>query len=200
MGLKGQIFLLSAAIIIVIFILIELNLLNFYLSNKNNFYIYDYETDYIYCIEKEIFLSSSITNQSSLENFIDFIKFERNFLNSKNYNLNLFATFVSYKKNSNNKINVTLINYLNKDFNVEIYLNSTPQQSDTIFLQQNDIYSKLFDINQWQDYTLKIKYFEEFNMTLDFEENDVIFVFIDINISSTNINYIDKLQKTYYFT
>ncbi|MEM5799088.1 MAG: hypothetical protein QXZ43_00235 [Candidatus Aenigmatarchaeota archaeon] len=200
MGLKGQVFLLSSAIIIVVLTIIELNFLDLYRSNRINIYRYNYETDYIYTIEKEIFLSSSISNQSCLENFIDFLNFEKNFLYSKNYNINTFVAFVSYYKNIDNKINLTLINYMNKDFNVEIYINSTPQQSDSIFLKNNKNYSKLFDIDPQKDYILTIKYLEEFNMTLSFKENHAIFIFIDINVSSENINYIDKSQKIYYFT
>ncbi|MBU5688517.1 MAG: hypothetical protein KQA41_02320 [Candidatus Aenigmarchaeota archaeon] len=200
MGIKGQVFLISTIIIIVILTIIELNFFNFYILNQKSSEIYSYEKDYIYNIEKEIFLSCSISNENSLENFIDFLNIEKNFLYSKNYDFNSFFTFVSYKSNNYNKINVTLINYMNKDFNVEIYINSTPEQSDSISLQKNNIYSKLFDIDPEKDYILTIKYLEEFNMSISFKENDAIFVFGDINISSENINYIDKLQKTYYFT
>jgi len=35
---------------------------------------------------------------------------------------------------------------------------------------------------------------------LDLKDTDTLFIFLDFNASSTKVKYIDKSQKTYYFS
>lgn len=196
MELKGQAFLISSIVIIIVLTIIELYFKLFYQNNKYN---YNFEIQYFENIKKEIFLSSVLTNESSLENFIDFLSFEKNYLETKNYNSSFFAVHVSNYNHIKNKINITLINFMDKNIIVNFVLNSTPQQSDNVLLLKNEYYSKIFDIDPNQDYKLTIDYEDQFNMTIELTNESGIFIFLDMNIFSEKIKYIDKSEKSYYF-
>jgi hypothetical protein len=198
--MKGQAFLISTAIIVVVLTLLQLTYFQF--QEKNSKSTYDYRIDYEYFLrlEKEIFLSSHITDERSLENFIDFLNLAKTELSSKSYNISIFAAHISNYDDNPGIINVTLINLMNKDIPVSLKLNSTPEQSDSFNLQNGKYQSKTFAVDRQHDYVLLIDYTESFNITLDLKNSDSLFIFLDFNASSRGVKYIDKSQKTYYFS
>ncbi len=198
--MKGQIFILSSVIIIIALTIIELNFLNAKLNNDDVTYMYNFEIQYIENLKKEIFISSILTEQNCSDNFIDFSDFIKNDLESKNYKFEMFGVLVYYKKDIPNKINITIINYMNEDLAVDLYLNSTPNQSNSTVIQKNRFYSILFDVNPHENYNLKINYNGSVNMTINFKEKVSVFVYVDLNIYSDDMKYIDKSQNSYYFS
>jgi hypothetical protein len=198
--MRGQAFLISTAIIVVILTLLQLMYFQFQEKNLRSTYEYMIEYEYFLRFENEIFLSSYITDQKSLDNFIDFINFTKIDSSSKNYNISIFAVHVSNYDDSPNIINVTLINFMGNNISVYLKLNSTPEQSDSVMIEDGSYYSKIFTVNREHDYSLIIDYTESFNMVLDLKNKDSLFVFLDFNASSRNAKYIDKSQKTYYFS
>ena len=198
--MKGQVFLISAAIIIVVFSLLQIMFFQFQEKNLKSTYDFKLEYEYFLMIEKEIFLSPYISDENSLENFIDFLNFSKTESLSKNQNINIFAVHVSNYDDNPSVINVTFINFMDKGFTVYSSLNSTPEQSDSFFLEENKQYSKNFFVERSNDYSLFINYTDTFNLLLDLKDTDTLFIFLDFNASSTKVKYIDKSQKTYYFS
>ncbi|MCX8179239.1 MAG: hypothetical protein N3E38_00660 [Candidatus Aenigmarchaeota archaeon] len=196
MEVKGQTLLMSALIVVITLVIIEIDYFNFSLD-KNIFENSKYELDYVKKILEELFLTIAISKNNSVENFGDFIHFVKNDLLSKDYNFSAFVVIV--KPQTPNELNVTLFNFKGKNLTVYVYLNSTPPQTSNFLLLDNQNYSLSF-IHTQEDYYFEIIYDDKFNMTLDFREKYSVFAYIDIFISNKNMAYKDKSQKSYYFS
>jgi hypothetical protein len=198
--MKAQGFIISSMIILLALTILQFSFFNFRQKNLQLTYDYRIEQDYFDALRNEMLLSASLTDENSLENFMMFLNFSKTEAISKNYDVKIFAVHVSNNDNNPNAINVTLINFLDKNISVFLALNSTPEQTDSAFIQKDKYYSKIFSVDRQKDYSLLISYTDSFNMTLDLRNTDSIFVFLDLNATSEKFKYIDKSQKSYYFT
>ncbi len=198
--MKAQGFLVSSIIILLALTFLQLLFFDFQEKNMQLSYEYRIEREYFEALKDEMFISASLTDKNSLENFIRFLNFSKAEAVSKNYNVAIFAVHVANYDDEPDEINLTLINFLDRDALVDLKLNSTPEQSYSVFVQKDKYSSNLFSVDRQKDYNLLISYPESFNMSLDLKNLDSVFIFLDFNVSSDRIKYIDKSQKSYYFS
>ncbi|MFH8080406.1 MAG: hypothetical protein QXO84_00795 [Candidatus Aenigmatarchaeota archaeon] len=190
--MKGQAILMSAMILIMVFTIIELDIFNFL---QNPTLDKDYNLHYFEKLKKEITLA--LTNENSVENFLDFLLLIKQDAALKNYNFSLFSVIAT---NDTNKLNVSVLNYLDTNINVTLKINTTPHQIQNILLMKGECYNFTFDIESDSDYELEINYTENITIPIIFREKNNIFAFIDVFLQNENIRYIDKFRKSYYFS
>lgn len=199
---KGQIFLITSVIFIIVLIILKINFNPDEIEIKRVETEYDFRTQYFANVNKEIFKSVEISyNQPSniTKNLFDFANFTRDKMNEKAFNFELLLVS-SVSPTSGTVLNVTVINLLNRTIDVNLTLNSTPQQSDTKNgLSDYGMYETIFNIVQGQGYKLTIKYMnQESNMTIITKSGKSIYtLFADTKISDGEIEYKDKSQNSY---
>jgi len=197
---KGQIFLIAASVFIVVLLIIKVGFDASDIDRKIANIEYDYTQQYFYNINREIFKSVEICyNQPEnvTSNVFDFLNFTRKTMEGKNYNFNLFLVISS---SLNNELNVTVINFLGE--NVDVNLTLIPSfQSKSSLVNDYGLYKTTFDISGNDNYKMIVKYADkESNVTISKDKGVTYTVFSDIAISNDQIQYKDKSQNSYNFS
>lgn len=199
---KGQIFLITSVIFIVVLIILKISFNPDEIEIKRAEAEYNFRTLYFSNINKEIFKSVEVSYSQPpniTKNLFDFANFTRDKMDERAFNFEILLVS-SVSPSSGTVLNVTVINLLNKTIDINLTLNSTPQQSDTKNgLVDYGMYETAFNIVQGEGYKLTIKYMNhESNMSIITRNGKSIYTLLaDTKISDGEIEYKDKSQNTY---
>ncbi len=201
--MKGQVFLLTAGIIIAVLVALkgfatvqqisfERDILDVSLENLA-FRNIDNEI-------KQLVEISATTPMNISNNTIDFLNFTRR--GSDGHALDFRILFVGILANSTNQtMDITVFQFLRENnLNVTIKLNTTPIQSNTTLLNDGNIWINNFSFTAGQMYDFTVilpdKNYEE-NVTIGTNPNkDTYTEFFDLRLLSEHADHIDKFQKT----
>ena len=198
---KGQMFLISSIIIIVILVILKVsvNLPNV-IEEKKEFES-RFEKEFFTNIENNLQRVTEISYhqpENITTNVFDFANFTRKTMNERlsTFNFLYVDAITSY---SESKMNVTVINLLNKPINVSLVLNDS--QYDTMD-NINDVSSWItnFNINPGDDYILTIFYDNQFegNLTvLTKMAKNTYSGFFDVTLIGSEETYKNKFQNSY---
>ncbi|MDI6825718.1 MAG: hypothetical protein QMD36_00790 [Candidatus Aenigmarchaeota archaeon] len=202
---KGQVFLITAIIMIVILVILRVgvNLPETMQRGRKleekfekDFFV-DIVDELVKVIEISYHQPSNITN-----NVYDFGNFTRKKMTEKLKEFEfIYVGCITPKSSGIATMNVSAINLLNKPINLTLILNDTPPQT-----RNNDnmidysIYDTSFDINQGTHYILTVRYngtYEE-NITIKTKSWKSIYIgFFDVTLNGSKTTYKDKFQKSY---
>jgi len=202
---KGQVFLISAVILIVILVILRIgiNLPDVIQSSRKlegNFekdFFINVANELVKTIEISYYQPDNITN-----NVYDFGNFTRKKMTEKIQEFEfLYVGSITPKSRGTDKMNVSVINLLNKPINLTLTLNSTtPQTRNNDNMVDYSSHDISFDIIQGTNYILTVDYNRTYNENITIEtkpwENKYI-GFFDITLIGKQTTYKDKFQKTY---
>ena len=200
---KGQMFLITAAIIIIILVLLK--------TGINLPDILQREKELKSRFEKEFFLnivdelvkvidisyhqSSNITN-----NVFDFGNFTRKRMTERVQSFNfLFVGIITPASQGSATMNVTYINLLSKPINATLQLDSYKPVNYSEMLDSTS-WTTNYSITQGQTYDLIIGYNGTYseNVTIGTKINQSVYIgFFDITLNGSETTYKDKFQKNY---
>jgi len=200
---KGQMFLITAVIIITaLIVLVTTSNLTSIVQEKRELegrleqeYFVNIVNEFVKVIDISYYQPNNITN-----NIFNFGNFTRKKMIERSLDSQfLYVSAVTPSENDTATMNVTIINLLNKPINATLQLNeSTPVNFSDI--ADYDFWTTNFTITQGNNYILKVGYngtYEE-NMTINTLVNQSrYFAFYDITLTSSGTNYKDKFQKSY---
>jgi len=200
---KGQMFLIIAAIIIVVLVLLK--------TGVNLPDILQREKEVKSRVEKEYFSnivdelvkvtdisyhqSSNITN-----NVFDFGNFTRKKMTERLQSFEfLYVGSITPASSGNDIMNVTVVNLLNKPINATLQLNSFTPVNYSEMLDSTS-WTTNYSITQGQTYDLIVGYNGTYseNVTIQTKANKAVYVgFFDITLTGSETTYKDKFQKNY---
>lgn len=200
---KGQMFLITAVIIIVALIILvtSSNLTNIIQEKRElegrferDFFI-NIVDELVKAIEISYHQSSNITN-----NVFDFGNFTRKKIKERLLDFEfLFVGSITPSENGSVTMNVTVVNLLNEPINATLQLNSsTPVNFSEIV--DYGYWDTNYSITQGNNYILTVGYnqtYEE-NVTIETKANKSVYVgFFDITLIGSKTTHKDKFQKSY---
>jgi len=198
---KGQMFLISSIIIIVILVILKAsaNLPNIIEEKKQleSRFEDEFFTNIANCL-LEVTEISYHQPENITRNIFDFANFTRKTMNERllTFNFLYLNAITSY---SSSKMNVTVVNLLNKPINVTLTLNDS--QSDSMNnINDSTSWNTNFNINLGNDYILTISYNNQFegNLTVVTKTTKNTYSgFFDILLIGSEVTYKDKFQKSY---
>lgn len=198
---KGQMFLISSIIIIVILVILKVS---FNLPN-----IIEEKKQFESSFEDEFFTNAANNLQRVTEisyhqsenitrNVFDFANFTRKTMNERLLTFNfLYADVITSYAES--KMNVTIINLLNKPINVSLILNDS-QSNNKNNINDSTSWSTNFNTNPGDGYILTIFYNNQFegNLTVATENaKNTYSGLFDITLTDSEATYKNKFQKSY---
>ncbi|MEM7825422.1 MAG: hypothetical protein QW412_01005 [Candidatus Aenigmatarchaeota archaeon] len=200
--MKGQSFLITAIIFIMVLVLIKSSII-FQQPQEETLIFFEFENlkeEVIKSVEYSVYEKENITK--NLENFIEFSRssFRRKALDFKSLILEVSVPNAL----ESNELNISIKNLLGCEI---IFLNLTFNNSAKIFESIEDgekiNTSFLFSQNQNRNYNLTIFYktpytqdFEELEIEVEIGKNKFL-GFFDVMIEGKNIKLKDKIMKTY---
>jgi len=198
---KGQMFLISAVVIIVVLILLKVsyNLPDILERKKEmetrfeNEFFTNIADELPHVIDVSYHQSKNITR-----NVFNFANFTRKTMNERLMDFE-FLYISSLTSINNSNMNVTVVNLLNRNINVTINLNDSQTDSQNNISDSSD-WSTIFNINPGQGYTLSIYYnnMYEGNVTIPtYASKDTYVGFFDINLIGSQTTYKNKFQESY---
>ncbi|MCX8178276.1 MAG: hypothetical protein N3D75_00385 [Candidatus Aenigmarchaeota archaeon] len=195
MGLnKGQFYIISAAIIILVLTLIQISLREY--GTKNFDFEKSYNINYFNEIKREISISYFLENDRSIENFVDFLGFVEKNINEKRFDFDSVSVILLNTNNNPSKLNLTVVNFLDEPTEITFLINSTTSQEKTLYIDKKQTNSTLFDVSRNEDYKISFSTRNGFyEIKLDLIEKDLHVLFSEILIQGKNIYYIDKFEK-----
>jgi len=198
---KGQMFLITSVIIVVILIILKasVNLPSIIEEKKQleSRFEDEFFTNIANCL-LEVTEISYHQSENLTWNVFDFANFTRKTMNERllTFDFLYVDAITSY---SSSKMNVTVVNLLNKPINISLSLNDS--QSDSMNnINDSTSWNANFNINPGSNYILTIFYNNQF------EENLTILTkitkntysgFFDITLTGSEATYKDKFQKSY---
>ncbi|MBU5689865.1 MAG: hypothetical protein QXM68_03115 [Candidatus Aenigmatarchaeota archaeon] len=190
---KGQFFIISAVVVVLILTLIQISIREYNQGRQG--YDKSYILYYFNEVKREIPTSYFIDGSGSIENFIDFNSFVRKSVNEKNFYYESFSIILFNIDESPDKLNLTAVNFLKGDIYVNFTLNSTPVQQYGMFVKSNDYNSTVFNVDRNLDYYLELQGDSNYTINLDLSNKNLHIIFSEIRIIGNNIEYIDKVEK-----
>lgn len=200
---KGQVFLISAVILIVILVILRIgiNLPDVIQSSRKlegNF-----EKDFFINVVDELtkVIDISYYQQSNITNNVyDFANFTRKKMIERMLDFD-FLYVGSLANITNNETNVTSINFLNKPINITLIWNGNiSSKCNSTNLLNEKVCSDTFSFNASENYVLTVSYNNTYteNVTIETKINKNIYVgFFDVTLIGKETTYKDKFQKTY---
>lgn len=200
--MKGQVFLLTAGVIIAILVALRGFATVQQISSEREILDISLEDLAFRNVEnevKQIIGISSNTPRSISDNAIDFLNFTR--VGSDGHSLDFRGLFVGVLANSTNQtMNITVFQFLREsNLNVTIRLNTSVVQTNTTLLNDSGIWINNFTFTAGQGFDLTItlpdKNYEE-NITIETKTNkDTYTGFFDLRLVSGRADHIDKFQQ-----
>lgn len=200
--MKGQVFLLTAGVIIAILVALRGFDTIQHISSEREILDVSLEDLAFKNIEnevKQITVISATSPRSISDNAIDFLNFTRT--GSIEHSLDYRTLFVGVLANSTNQtVNITVFQFLREtNLNVTITLNTSSAQTNTTLLNDSGIWINNFTFTQGQGYNLTItlpdKNYEE-NITVETKTNkDTYTAFYDLRLLSEHADHISKFQQ-----
>ena len=205
---KGQVFLISAIILIVILVILRTgnNLPDVIQSSKKlqeNFekdFFINVVNELVKTIEISYYQPGNMTN-----NVYNFGNFTRKKMTERLQEFEfLYIGSITPKSSGSDTMNVSVINLLNEPINLTLSLNSSPTQiRNNNNMGDYSSYDTSFSITQGTHYILTISYnrtYEE-NITIETASEKSKYVgFFDITLIGSETTYKDKFQKDYTLT
>jgi opacity protein-like surface antigen len=203
MRTKGQMFLITATIIIVILVLLRtsVNLPNILQKEKELKTRFEKEffqntaDELVKVIDISYHQPSKITN-----NVFNFGNFTRKKMTERLQSFEfLYAGVIMPASSGNDIMNVTIVNLLSKPINATLQLNSLTPINYSQMLDSTS-WTTNYSINQGQTYTLIVGYNGTYseNVTIQTKVNKSVYVgFFDITLTGSETTYKDKFQKNY---
>jgi len=198
---KGQMFLISSIIIIVILVILKAsaNLPNIIEEKKQleSRFEDEFFTNIANCL-LEVTEISYHQSENLTWNVFDFANFTRKTMNERllTFDFLYVDAITSY---SSSKMNVTVVNLLNKPINISLSLNDS--QSDSMNnINDSTSWNTNFNINPGNDYVLTIFYNNQLegNLTVVTKTTKNTYSgFFDITLTGSEATYKDKFQKSY---
>jgi hypothetical protein len=199
---KGQMFLITATILIVILVLLRTSVnLPEILQNEKELnsrfekeFFQNTADELVKVIDISYHQPSNITN-----NIFNFGNFTRKKMTEKLQNFKFLYVGAITPVSGNDVMNVTVINLLNKSINATLQLNSLTPVNYSQMLDSTS-WTTNYSINQGQTYTLIVGYNGTYseNMTIQTKTNKSVYVgFFDITLTGSETTYKDKFQKNY---
>ncbi|MBI2545442.1 MAG: hypothetical protein HYW22_02515 [Candidatus Aenigmarchaeota archaeon] len=202
--MKGQMFLLTAAIIVTVLISLKAYVNLQQISNQRDILNVNLDNLVFQNIVNEItnvLKYSSLTPNVMSDNAVDFINFTRNGTQHEGYTLN--GIFVGAKVNSTNQtMNITVLNFRNENgVNFTVKLNTSSPQINYTTLNDFNLWTNNFTFTKGDTYNLTIslpdKGYEQ-NITIQTKENKDVYVgFYDFKLSTENAVYRKIFQQTF---
>jgi len=202
---KGQFFLITAVMIIVTLIILKTNVDIPSVVQKKRELEGRFEKEFFINTANELVKTIEISYHQSnniTRNVHDFANFTRKKMIERSLDFQfLYVGSITPNSSVPDKMNVSIINLLNKPINLTLILNSTTPQTfnhdNMIDYNRNDT---SFDINQDTHYILTVSYngtYEE-NVTIETESKKSKYVgLFDITLIGSETTYKDKFQKSY---
>lgn len=197
--MKGQMFLIAAAVIVTILVLLK--------SSINIPDILQKKRELEGRFEEKIFLNlvnefprviefSSYNPEKITDNVFDFGKFIRKKMTERLLNFE-FLYVDSLVNVTNNQTNVTLINLLSKPINATLDWNGT---SFNCILSDGESCNANFSFEPGKTYILTVSYNETYTQGITIvtqNSKDMYVGFFDITLTGSEMTYRDKFQKNY---
>jgi len=202
---KGQVFLITTVILIVILVILRAGVNLPDITQRGRKLEGQFEKDFFVNVVNELpkVIEISYYQPNNItSNVHDFGNFTRKKMTEKMQEFEfLYVGCITPKSNVNDTMNVSVINLLKKTINLTLTLNSTPQQSNnTDNMWDDKNYTTSFNISQNIHYVLTVRYngtYEE-NITIETESGKSKYVgFFDVTLNGSETTYKDKFQKSY---
>lgn len=197
---KGQMFLLTSVIIVILLIALKISSNVPDILEKERKLQGDFETEFFINSVDELSETIRISaHQSNIStNVYDYSNFTRTKLTERLLTFNML--FVGVNANhSTNQMNITVLNFLNENINAVLTMNGSSDSQNNIADQ--GIWETNFSYTPGNLYVLYISYDSgEYNesITLDTPSNkDRYYGFFDVELVGTESTYKDKFQKSY---
>lgn len=200
--MKGQVFLLTAGIIIAILVALRGIATVQQISSEREVLDVSLEDLAFKNIEnevKQIITISAAAPGNATENVIDFLNFSRR--GSAGLSLDFQALFVGALANSTNEtMNITVFQFLREtNLNVTIRLNTSSEQTNSTFLNDSGIWISNFTFTRGDPYNLTVllpdKNYQE-NITVRTRGGkDTYTGFYDIRLISSRATHISRFQQ-----
>lgn len=202
---KGQVFLITAVILIVILVILRAGVNLPDITQRGRKLEGQFEKDFFVNIINELpkVIEISYYQPNNItSNVHNFGNFTRKKMTEKMQEFEfLYVGSITPKSSGNDIMNVSVINLLKKPINLTLILNSTPLQNNNHDNMEDDkTYNTSFNINQSVHYVLTVRYngtYEE-NITIETESGKSRYVgFFDVILNGSETTYKDKFQKSY---
>lgn len=200
--MKGQVFLLTAGIIIAILVALRGYATVQQISSEREILDISLEDLAFKNIEnevKQIIVISADTPRNMSDNAIDFLNFTRR--GSDGHSLDFRVLFVGVLANATNQtMNITVFQFLRENsLNVTIKLNTSTIQTNTTSLNDGNIWVNNFTFTAGQGYNLTVtlpdKSYEE-NVTVETKSSkDTYTGFFDLRLVSGRADHVSKFQQ-----
>lgn len=201
--MKGQVFLLTAGVIIAILVALKGFAVVQQISSEREILDISLEDLAFRNVEneiKKIIVFSTNFPRNISDNTIDFLNFTRR--GNDGHSLDFRTLFVGALANSTNQtMNITVFQFLREtNLNVTIKLNTSTAQTNTTLLNDSGIWINNFTFTRGESYNLTIslpdKGYEE-NVTVETRGNkDTYTSFFDLRLLSGRADHLSKFQQT----
>jgi len=197
---KGQMFLLTSVIMVILLIALKISSNVPDILEKERKLHGDFETEFFINSVDELSEAIRISaHQSNIStNVYDYSNFTRTKLTERLLTFNML--FVGVNANhSTNQMNITVLNFLNENINAVLTMNGSSDSQNNIADQ--GIWETNFSYTDGNLYVLYISYdsgaYNE-SITLDTPTNkNRYYGFFDVELVGTESTYKDKFQKSY---
>lgn len=200
--MKGQVFLLTAGVIIGVLVVLRGFATVQQISSEREILEVTLEDLAFRNIEsemKEIIGISSSTPRNISDNAIDFLNFTRR--GSDGHSFDFRALFVGGLANSTNQtMNITVFQFLREsNLNVTIRLNTSTVQTNSTLLNDSDVWINNFTFTAGDWYNLTVSFpdkgYEE-NITFQTRGKDIYTGFFDLRLLSERADHRSKFSQT----
>jgi hypothetical protein len=200
---KGQAFLITATILIIMLVLLKVGInLPDILENEKDLktrfekeFFSNIADELVNVIDISYHQSNNITN-----NVFDFGNFTRKEMTERLQTFKfLFVGIITPVSSGNDKMNVTVVNLLNKPINATLQLNGFVPINYSEMVDSSS-WTTTYSITQGQQYTLIVGYNGTYseNVTIETKVNKGVYTgFFDITLVGSETTYKDKFQKSY---
>lgn len=200
--MKGQVFLLTAGIIVAILVALRGFATVQQISSEKEILDMSLEDLAFRNVEgevKQIILVSSNTPRVITDNAIDFLNFTR--IGNEGRSLDFRTLFVGVLANyTNATMNITVFQFLREtNLNITITLNTSTAQTNSTLLNDSGIWFNNFSFTVGQGYNLTVSFpnktYEE-NITVETKASkDTYTGFFDLRLLSERADHISKLHR-----
>jgi hypothetical protein len=202
---KGQMFIITAVIMIVVLIILKTGVNIPDIMQKNRELEGKFEHDFFINVADELTKTIDISYHQSINitnNVFDFANFTRKKMTEHLQDFQfLYVSCITPKSSGTDTMNVSLINMLNKSINATLQISTSPMQSsNNDNMLDMSIWNTNFTITQGNNYILTVGYNGTYseNITIQTKINGSVYIgFFDTTLIGSETTYKDKFQKNY---
>lgn len=203
MNNKGQMFLIAAAVTIIVLVLLK-NTINISdITQKKSELVSTFEREFFKNTINELVRVIDISYHQPnniINNVFGFGNFTRKKMTERLQTFQfLYVSAITPSNSSNAVMNVTFVNLLNKPINATSRLNSSSPVNFSVMVDSSQ-WSINYSFTQGNNYILTVGYNDTFveNITIQTLVNQSrYFAFFDVTLIGSETTYKDKFQKSY---